>query len=178
MKRGGAGVIINHSMTRAGVETMSMVVKGLHHINIGCRVSDLPAVERFYGVALGLTVGDRPNFPNPGLWLYCGNHPVVHVVARYPEDWPGSDETKSGFDHVAFDVTGVDDVRQRLTELGVVFDEQNVPNAGFQMFTRDPAGNKVEFNFPNAEAPETVAPGTLSQIQFAGQARSRETVTP
>ena len=49
---------------------------------------------------------------------------------------------------------------------GVEFDEQNVPTAGFQMFVRDPIGNKVELNFPNSEAPQSVATGTLSKMQF------------
>lgn len=31
---------------------------------------------------------------------------------------------------------------------------------------RDLAGNKLEFNFPNAEAPQTVALGTLAPMQF------------
>ncbi len=176
--RAAAGVIMAASTNLAGAEAskMTMTVKGLHHINIGCRIRDLPAIERFYGVALGLTVGDRPNFANPGIWLYCGKHPLVHVVARFPDTWPGSDESQNGFDHVAFDVTGVDDVRRRLIELGVEFDEQNVPNAGFQMFTRDPVGNKVEFNFPNHEAPETVASGTLSKV-LRGRAKALETIT-
>jgi len=31
---------------------------------------------------------------------------------------------------------------------------------------RDPVGNKVELNFPNDEAPQSVATGTLSKMQF------------
>jgi catechol 2,3-dioxygenase-like lactoylglutathione lyase family enzyme len=143
-----------------------MALNGISHINIGCRVRDLPAIEKFYGAALGLTVGYRPAFPNAGLWLYGGERALVHVVARFPENWPGSDETRSGFDHIAFDVTGVEEFRRRLIGLCVEFDEQNVPTAGFQMFTRDPVGNKVELNFPNDEAPQSVAQGTLSKMQF------------
>lgn len=29
-----------------------------------------------------------------------------------------------------------------------------------------PVGNKVELNFPNDEAPQSVAKGTLSRMQF------------
>lgn len=148
-----------------------MEIKGIHHVNIGCRASDLPAVEKFYCDALGLKVGCRPDFPSGGLWLYCGDHPLVHVVTRFPEDWPGSDEARSGYDHAAYNVVGVATFRERLIRLGVSFQEQNVPNAGFQLFLRDPVGNKVELNFPNEEAPQSVASGTLAAMQFPGHAR-------
>ena len=150
-----------------------MQISGIHHINIGCRASDLPAIEKFYCEGLGLHVGPRPDFPNEGLWLYCGDHPVVHVVSRFKPDWPGIDEKRSGYDHTAYSVTGVQAIRARLKKAGIPFDEQNVPNAGFQMFLRDPVGNKVELNFPNEEAPAEVARGTLSATQFPGHAGKR-----
>ncbi len=143
-----------------------MPLRGVHHVNIGCRPKDIPAIEKFYGSILGLTVGYRPDFPNPGIWLYMGDHPLIHVVVRFADEWPGSNEKLSSWDHVAFDVTDLDEYRQRLLKSGVHFDEQNVPDAGFQLFMRDPVGNKIELNFPNSEAPAQVAPGTLSGIQF------------
>jgi len=147
-----------------------MGLRGIHHINISCREADLPAIEKFYGEAIGLKVGHRPNFPTKGLWLYHDDHPLVHVGARCPKDWPGSDESKSGYDHVAFNVTGADEYRERFTRLGIEFEAQNVPNAGFQIFARDPVGNKVELNFPNGEAPVDVASGTLARMQFPDHA--------
>jgi len=148
-----------------------MQLKGLHHINIGCRSSDLPAIEKFYCDGLGMTVGPRPNFPNEGLWLYVGDHPLVHVVSRFKDDWNGIDERSSSYDHAAYSVTGVQAFRERLKKQGIAFDEQNVPNAGFQMFMRDPVGNKVELNFPNEEIPSDVASGTLSATQFPEHAK-------
>lgn len=146
-----------------------MAMKGLHHVNIGCRQSDLPAIEKFYGM-LGLKIGPRPDFPAPGIWLYHGDHPLVHVVARFPENWDGTDETRSSYDHAAYYVTGVEDFRRRLDAAGVPYEEQNVANAGFQMFLRDPVGNKVELNFPNDEAPKDVARGKLAAMQFPDHA--------
>lgn len=144
-----------------------MELTGINHINIGCRESDLPAIKKFYCEGLGLHVGMRPNFPNKGLWLYCGDNALVHVVVRFKPDWPGIDESRSGYDHTAYAVKGVQDYRNRLRKLGIPFDEQNVPNAGFQMFMRDPVGNKVELNFPGEETPVEVAAGTLSATQFS-----------
>lgn len=150
-----------------------MKINGIHHINIGCRESDLPAIEKFYCHGLGLTVGPRPDFPTGGLWLYCDGHPVVHVVSRFKPDWPGLDESRSSYDHTAYAVTGVQQFRDRLKKLKIEYDEQNVPDAGFQIFLRDPVGNKVELNFPNEEAPADVARGKLSAMQFPDHAGKR-----
>lgn len=148
-----------------------MKLKGLHHVNIGCGAQDLVAIEKFYGAALDLKRGFRPEFPTDGLWLYDGDHPLIHVVVRSPDSCAGSTTPKCGIDHIAFAMTGAQEFRERLTGFGVEFDEQNVPQAGFQIFLRDPVGNKLEFNFPNEEAPHTVAPGTLAPMQFPDHAR-------
>ena len=47
----------------------------LNHYSI--RTTDMAATERFYVDVLGLTVGPRPPFPFPGLWLYRGPHTEV-----------------------------------------------------------------------------------------------------
>lgn len=143
-----------------------MKLHGFNHINIGCRQRDLPAIEKFYGEALGLTRGFRPEFPNLGMWLYLGDRAIIHVVARYPDGWTSCEEHRASVDHIAFTITGAAEFRERLAGLGIAFDEQNVPNAGYQIFLRDPVGNKLEFNFPNAEAPQTLASGTLARMQF------------
>ena len=57
----------------------------LNHFSI--RSSDLAACERFYVGVLGMTVGPRPDFPFPGLWIYRGDHAdpanaVVHIIGK------------------------------------------------------------------------------------------------
>ena len=141
-----------------------MKVKGLHHLNIRCAVSDLPAIEKFYGDVMGLRKGDRPNFPNPGIWLWLDNHPLVHVSARCPEGFL-QEKHNSSVDHIAFDMTGAAEFRARVEKLGIKMEVQNVPGAGFQIFLRDPLGTVLEFNFPNEEAPKDITSGTLSQRQ-------------
>ena len=37
----------------------------------------MEATRVFYEGALGVTVGPRPDFPFPGLWLYNGSHDEV-----------------------------------------------------------------------------------------------------
>ena len=143
-----------------------MKLHGFNHVNIGCSPRDLPAIKKFYGDALGLKCGFRPAFPNEGAWLYLDERPIIHVVVRYPEGWTPKDAHKASVDHIAFTMSGAAEFRERLIRLGIVFDEQNVPDAGYQIFLRDPVGNKLEFNFVNAEAPQTLAPGTLAPMQF------------
>jgi catechol 2,3-dioxygenase-like lactoylglutathione lyase family enzyme len=141
-----------------------MKLTGLQHINIRCAESDLPAIEKFYGDVMGLRKGDRPNFPNPGMWLWHENHPLVHVSARCAEGFL-QDKHHGSVDHVAFGMSGAAEFRERVQKLGIAFDAQNVPGAGFQIFLKDPLGTVLEFNFPNEEAPSDVATGTMAQRQ-------------
>jgi catechol 2,3-dioxygenase-like lactoylglutathione lyase family enzyme len=145
-----------------------MKLGGLHHLNIRCAPSDLPAIEKFYGEVLGLKKGQRPNFNNLGIWLYDGDHPIVHVSARCPEGFIAKDKHNSSVDHVAFRAHGAAQFQERLQALGIAFEQQNVPQAGYQIFLRDPLGTTLEFNFPNEEAPKSLASGTMAARQTAG----------
>jgi catechol 2,3-dioxygenase-like lactoylglutathione lyase family enzyme len=138
-----------------------MKLGGLHHLNIRCARSDLPAIEKFYTDVLGLKKGYRPDFDNEGVWLYDGDHPLVHVSARCSEGYLTEKHTGS-IDHIAFRAYGAREFRQRVRALGVAFEEQNVTNAGYQIFLKDPVGSLLEFNFPNEEAPEDIATGTMA----------------
>ena len=57
--------------------------QGFLHFNIRCAEEDLPAIEKFYGDVLDLKSGPRPNFNAPGMWLYYGDDPILHVGARF-----------------------------------------------------------------------------------------------
>ena len=59
-----------------------MKIEGFLHFNIRCSEADLPAIEKFYGDVMGLKKGPRPNFVGPGIWLYDGKEPILHVGAR------------------------------------------------------------------------------------------------
>ena len=49
-----------------------MPLSKISHYSI--RTLDLEATRKFYTEALGFTVGPRPPFNFPGLWLYNGSH--------------------------------------------------------------------------------------------------------
>jgi len=145
----------------------------LNHYSI--RTPDLEACRRFYVEALGLTVGPRPAFPFPGLWLYAGDtgawsNAVVHIIGIDPSDPSGlagylgerdagRPQGSGALDHVAFFATGLAAQRVTLARLGIAARERTVPGLGLhQLFVEDPNGIVVELNYPAAEA--AAAPAT------------------
>jgi catechol 2,3-dioxygenase-like lactoylglutathione lyase family enzyme len=134
-----------------------MKIDRLLHVNIRCSPSDLPALETFYESALGMKSGYRPDFERPGAWLYYDDEPLIHINAHFPEGSIEKNRRHNGsVDHIAFKCTGSAELRARLLRNGIDFQEQNVENAGYQIFITDPVGTRLEFNFPNSEAPDTV----------------------
>jgi catechol 2,3-dioxygenase-like lactoylglutathione lyase family enzyme len=142
-----------------------MKFEGFQHINIRCSVEDLSAIERFYSEVLGLRVGFRPDFSFPGLWLYDGDHPIVHIAARYPQGSFIKDKHNGSVDHIAWKTSGAVEFRKRLQLLGFKFDEQNVENAGYQVFLYDPVGTKLEFNFADEFVANAVPVGTELKLR-------------
>lgn len=143
-----------------------MKIDRIHHLNIRCALSDLPAIEKFYSEVLGLHKGPRPNFPNPGIWLYLDDHPLVHVSARCADGFL-QEKHHGSVDHIAFDSHGAAVFQAKLDRMNIQYEQQNVPQAGYQIFMRDPVGTLLEFNFPNSEAPEVITSGTLAPRQTA-----------
>jgi len=132
-----------------------MKISMLHHFTIRATPDKLPVLEKFYREVTGFKPGPRPPFNFSGLWLYHDNHPVLHI-ARPRDNEPAPVIGAGVIDHVAFGVDGAAEFRANLVRLGVEFDEQNVATAGYQIFIRDPIGTKLEFNFPNQQAPANV----------------------
>jgi extradiol dioxygenase family protein len=139
-----------------------MKFNGFLHFNIRCAESDLPAIEKFYGEVIGLKKGFRPDFQNAGIWLYEGDEPILHVSARFPKGSFVKDAHNGSFDHIAFNTSGATEFRKRLKRLGVEFEEQNIKNAGYQVFLYDPVGTKLEFNFLNEQVEDAVPLGTTA----------------
>lgn len=139
----------------------------LNHFSI--RTTHLEASRRFYEDVLGLTVGPRPSFPFPGIWMYGGDHSdvanaVVHLIGIDPDNPDGLkaylgdiDEAKlqgsGAVDHIAFFSDGLTAMINRIAALGVVARHRTVPSIGLhQMFLDDPSGVVIELNYPAAEA--------------------------
>jgi len=143
-----------------------MPVGKLDHYSI--RTLDIEASRRFYTEVMGFSVGFRPPFKFPGIWLYNGTqYPettgVVHIIGIDPADPQGlkdylgdrdiaSLQGTGTVDHMAFAATGVDDMRARLEQHRIAFRERSVPSLGIhQVFFEDPSGVTIELNYPAAE---------------------------
>jgi catechol 2,3-dioxygenase-like lactoylglutathione lyase family enzyme len=126
-----------------------MPLNQLNHVTV--RTDDLEGTRDFYQDVLGLKDGPRPPLAFPGYWLYCGEMPVVHLVPKSNGIGGGASPDTGNFDHVAFTCDGFDGMRQRFTQLGISFREQDVPSARIkQLFIEDPNKIMVELNFPGA----------------------------
>jgi catechol 2,3-dioxygenase-like lactoylglutathione lyase family enzyme len=137
----------------------------LNHFTI--RTTDLEATRHFYADVLGLTVGPRPAFPFPGLWMYRGDHAdvanaVVHVIhldgsntmglRDYLGDAKNGIKGTGAVDHIAFFADGLQLMLAHFAKNQVKFDERTVPSIGLhQLFLHDPSGVKIELNYPAAE---------------------------
>ena len=138
----------------------------LNHFSI--RTTDLDATRVFYETVLGLTVGPRPPFPFPGLWLYNGDHAstanaMVHVIGMDKNDPEGlkqylGDRDVSSLhgtgavDHIALMAAGLEGMLKKLERLGVPCRERTVPAIGLhQLFLDDPCGLVIELNYPAVE---------------------------
>ncbi|HSS14840.1 MAG TPA: VOC family protein [Rhizomicrobium sp.] len=133
-----------------------MGVQTLEHVTIRC--AQLQRTRDFYVELMGLTDGERPDFPFRGHWLYLGGIPVVHLVeasdtaGAWGRDTviPKAEEGTGSFDHVAFRGDDFQAMRAKLQKAGMTFKERVVPGGRLsQLFVPDPEGVLVEINFRN-----------------------------
>jgi catechol 2,3-dioxygenase-like lactoylglutathione lyase family enzyme len=145
-----------------------MPLSKISHYSI--RTLDLEATRKFSTEVLGFTVGPRPPFNFPGLWLYNGSHDsydnaMVHIIGIDPNNPEGLKEylgdrsiedMKNGtgtFDHIAFVGTDAKGMAKHFAAIKVPFRERNVPSLNlFQIFLDDPSGVVIELNYPGDEA--------------------------
>ena len=126
-----------------------MAVIGLDHYAI--LSSNPERTSKFYTEVVGLTIGFRPELSFPGLWLYAGKEPIVHVI--YGKDIP-SKET-GAVDHLALKAVGsVEQTVAVLKKNDVEFSMRTLERTGVtQIFFRDPDNVGVELNFAPASTP-------------------------
>jgi catechol 2,3-dioxygenase-like lactoylglutathione lyase family enzyme len=126
------------------------MITGLNHANIS--TMKLSETIAFFVDVLGLHVGPRPDFGFAGAWLYSGQQPVVHLVARAP---PGGPE--GAIDHISFTVPDLGAAMARFDKLGVPYRWSEIPSGfGRQAFVQDPNGVTIELTEPGMPRP---APG-------------------
>ena len=119
-----------------------MKIFSIHHSSVV--VGDLKIALEFYQDILGLASSNqRPDLGYPGAWLELGEQqihllqlPTVDPVTGRPEH-PGRDR------HLAVSLTGLDELRARLTQAGIPYASSRSGRKA--LFCRDPFGNGLEF---------------------------------
>jgi glyoxylase I family protein len=113
---------------------------GVHHVAI-C-VDDVDRARSFYVRVIGCEErADRPDFGFPGAWLDAGTQ-QIHLM-----EFGDAPRTMS---HFALRVEDIDAWCAHLDSEGVTYNRSDhVPNAGYQVFLADPAGNQIELNQPD-----------------------------
>jgi catechol 2,3-dioxygenase-like lactoylglutathione lyase family enzyme len=118
----------------------------VNHVSIPCR--DLDESERFYRDVLGLERLPTFDFRFPVRYLRLGEQ-QLHLM-QLPEEQPLPNQ------HFAVDVDDFEDAFTRLRHLGALDTSAHacpvweLPDGSVQMYARDPAGNLLEVNWPDA----------------------------
>lgn len=128
-------------------------VRAIDHFNLDVPPAQLDTVAGFYADAVGLRVGDRPDFPFDGRWLYADGipHALVHLASYTDNDQGALRQPTGRLNHVCFAMQGLDAHRQRLRDGGLDYRESDRPGSKVvQLFLTDPTGVMVELNFSKA----------------------------
>ena len=117
----------------------------LNHVSV--HAVDLEASIRFYEDVFGAERVPTPNFGMPVVWLQIGDQ-QIHLFQR-----PGSEAP--AYHHLSFDVDDFESVYLKAKELGCIQEEDGAivrghPAGWAQMYLRDPSGNLVEVDWPDA----------------------------
>jgi lactoylglutathione lyase len=117
----------------------------LNHVSV--IANDLEVSLRFYVDELGLEQLPTPNFAFPVVWLAAGSG-QLHLFTR-----GGGPPSHA---HFALEISDFMPLYRRMKEIGALDHETfgncmyELPDGGIQMYVRDPAGNLVELDHPDA----------------------------
>jgi catechol 2,3-dioxygenase-like lactoylglutathione lyase family enzyme len=133
----------------------------LNHVSIHAK--DLGESVRFYSEVLGLEVLPTPNFGYPVQWLRLGDR-QLHIFQR--------DTEAPRYHHLALNVDDFESVYKKAEQLGIIEREQGVacralPDGAVQMYIRDPAGNRVEIDWPDASTLDRAVVTDMVQLEDA-----------
>jgi lactoylglutathione lyase len=119
--------------------------RGFTHVSV--HAYDLAESARFYKELFGMEEIPAPDFPFPVRWLRVGDL-QLHLFQ--------SEDPAPRTHHFGIDVDDFEAVYRKVGELGVgegsgYFSRvYQLPDGAVQLYVRDPAGNLVEINWPDA----------------------------
>jgi YD repeat-containing protein len=121
-------------------------IGGFTHVSVGGR--DLEESARFYGELFGLEEVPHPDFPFPVRWLRVGGL-QLHLFQ--------SDQPPVSGQHFGIEADDFGAVYEGAGRMGVRVKEgyfsnlYELPDGAVQMYVRNPSGNLVEVNWPDAK---------------------------
>ncbi len=122
-------------------------MRALRFNHVSIHADDLEASARFYTELFGMERLPTPRFREPVLWLRLGDQ-QLHLFHR--------DTEAPRYHHIALDVDDFEAVYLKAKALGLLDAEawrspvREHPAGWVQMYIRDPAGNLVEIDWPDA----------------------------
>lgn len=151
-----------------------MAATNLNHVSV--HATDMEKSARFYEDLFGLQRVPTPNFGFHVIWLRVGDL-QLHLFDR--------DVEAPSNHHLGITVDDIDAVYAKAKKLGILDGRTNghflreLPDGGVQLYIRDPAGNLVEINYPDASkaGPEVKADiQRLSDVQPQSEENQRSTL--
>lgn len=126
-----------------------MYIKKLDHITI--QTTRLQVMIDWYIEVLGLKTGPRPDFKQPGAWLYAGSSVVVHLLELTGRPAVGSEQILK-LEHFAFSAFGAIEFEARLKAVRQHY-KSVLPRATNTVLFNiwDPDGNHIHVDFPAIE---------------------------
>jgi catechol 2,3-dioxygenase-like lactoylglutathione lyase family enzyme len=129
----------------------------LNHVSISAR--DLEESARFYEELFGLERLPTPTFSVPVVWLRVGDR-QLHLFQQREGEPPQ-------FHHIGLEVDDFEAFYLRVGELGIrdpawFSSIYELPSGEVQMYLRDPGGNLVEIDWPDAR---TLDPAIVTDLR-------------
>jgi catechol 2,3-dioxygenase-like lactoylglutathione lyase family enzyme len=116
-------------------------ISSVNHLAVITR--DLDASLHFYRDVLGFREVERPNFNFAGAWL-ANYGLMIHIIVNKP-DFSSEGEIQTRDAHIALHSDNLAEVERLLTEHGVPFRRNEVPERKIkQLFFKDPDGFHIE----------------------------------
>jgi catechol 2,3-dioxygenase-like lactoylglutathione lyase family enzyme len=119
------------------------MIRFLDHVNV--RTANLERLARFYEDVVGLKRGERPDLGFPGVWLYAGQRPVIHLVGVEQQPNP---EGPLRLEHFAFAASGLPEFLANLESHAVSYRRSTQVGTGSTVINLlDPDGNRLHVDF-------------------------------
>lgn len=114
-----------------------MIITSVHHIHFQFPPQSKEAIRFFYSTVLG-----AHELPSPERKQWLQFEMGAQRLCFTPESGTAG---RTPAQHVAFNVQGIGDLKQRLHAFDLAFIESHPDQPAQQVYVKDPAGNQLEF---------------------------------